>query len=81
MLFKTVPFLKVFGGVYPEVELDDIYLSLKLLYAGCSVKRWVVTPDAVKVREKGHHAVAHYFNGGPELYRLGYEPIHVLHSF
>lgn len=76
MLFKTSAFLKVLGGRYPEVMADDTYLALDFLYKGCTVKRWKRAPDVV-VREKGHHSYRHHFNAGIELYRLGYEPVHV----
>jgi len=77
MLFKISSFLKVFGGRYPEVMADDTYLSLYLLYKGYTVKRWRRAPDAA-VRKKTHHSHRHHFNTGTEVYRLGYEPVHVL---
>lgn len=81
MIFKTSSFLRVFGGVYPEVELDDIYFAFKFLYAGCSVKRWKSVPVEMKVREKGYQSFSRYLHGGVEMYRVGYEPVHILHSF
>lgn len=77
MLFKTSVFLKALGGRYPEVMADDVYLALYFLYKGYTVKRWRRAPN-ITVRKKGHHSYRHHFNAGIELYRLGYEPVHVL---
>lgn len=79
MLFKASSFLKI-GSKYPETpELDDTNLSLQYLYNGYTVKRWVCPPE-IKTRERGHHSSAHHIRAGIEWYRLGYEPIHVLHA-
>ncbi len=77
MLFKTSAFLKAFGGKYPEVFADDTYLASKFLYEGYTVKRWLCSPQ-FKIREKDHHSYKHGLQRGIELYKLGYEPVHVL---
>jgi hypothetical protein len=77
MLFKTSAFLKALGGKYPEVFADDTYLASKFLYEGYSVKRWLCSPQ-FKIRGKAHHSYKHGLQRGIELYKLGYEPVHVL---
>ncbi len=77
MIFKTSAFIEGLGGKYPEASADDTYLALRFMYEGFTVKRWIC-PPIYKGREKGHHSYKHKFQRGMELYRLGYEPIHVL---
>lgn len=78
MLFKSNAFLNSFEGKYPEVPADDTYLSLKLLYDGYTVRVWKRQPHLQK-RGKKHHSYKHYVQRGIDLYKLGYEPIHVFH--
>ncbi|MEM2130552.1 MAG: glycosyltransferase family A protein [Candidatus Bathyarchaeia archaeon] len=78
MLFKTNALLNSLGGKYPEVPADDTYLASKFLYEGYTVKRWRCYPQSKK-REKYPHSYKHCLQRGIELYKLGYEPVHVLH--
>lgn len=77
MLFTVSSFLKVFAGKYPEVAADDTYFASKFLYDGYSVKRWVC-PVQIKSQEKRSHSYRHQIQRGIELYKLGYEPVHIL---
>jgi len=79
MLLKASSFLKVFNGKFAEVGAEDSYVGLKFLRQGYQVKRWLCPP--VLMRKSGqHHSYRYYFTRGIEMYRLGYEPIHVLET-
>lgn len=79
MLLKASSFLKVFSGKFAEVGAEDSYVGLKLLYQGYQVKQWLCPP--VLMRKSGqHHSYRYYLTRGIEMYRLGYEPIHVLET-
>ena len=72
-------FAKIFNGKFAEVGAEDSYFGLKLLYLGYQVKQWLCPP--VLMRKSGqHHSFRYYFNRGVEMYRLGYEPIHVFET-
>lgn len=77
MLLKMECFLKFFGGRFAEVSAEDSYIGLKLLSMGCNVKPWVLPPK-LKRRSGAHHSWRYYFIRGVEMYKLGYEPIHVI---
>jgi len=84
MLLKGSSFLKVFSGEFAEVCAEDSYVGLKFLHQGYQVKQWLCPP--VLMRKSGkHHSYRYYLTRGIDLYRLGYEPIHVverlLHEF
>ncbi|MEM2122628.1 MAG: glycosyltransferase family A protein [Candidatus Bathyarchaeia archaeon] len=76
MLIKIDSFIKFFDGRFPEVGAEDSYIMLKLLSRGCSVKPWVLPPK-LKRRSGAHHPWRYHFVRGVEMYKLGYEPIHV----
>jgi hypothetical protein len=42
---------------------------------GYSVRDWRVRPTLMK---KPRHSYRHYFTWGAEMYKMGYEPVHVL---
>ncbi|MEM0075863.1 MAG: glycosyltransferase family A protein [Conexivisphaerales archaeon] len=76
MLLKMSCFLKVFGGRFAEVGVEDSYIGLKLLSQGYSVRTWAL-PPRLKRKSGIHHTWRYYFTRGIEVYRIGYEPIHV----
>ncbi|HUU88381.1 MAG TPA: glycosyltransferase family A protein [Candidatus Glassbacteria bacterium] len=84
MLLKVSPFLKVFNGKFAEVGSEDSYVWLKFLHQDCSVKGWVCPPKLIR-KSGQHHSYRYYYNRGKEIYKLGYEPIHVfervIHDF
>ncbi|MEM2130055.1 MAG: glycosyltransferase family A protein [Candidatus Bathyarchaeia archaeon] len=77
MLLKMNCFIKFFNGRFFEVGAEDSYVALKLLKEGSIVKSWILPP---KLRRKSgaHHSWRYYFIRGIEMYKLGYEPIHVI---
>lgn len=77
MLLKMDCFIKIFGGRFAEVGAEDSYIGLKLLSEGCSVKSWILPPKP-KRKSGAHHSWRYYFIRGMEMYKLGYEPIHVI---
>lgn len=77
MLLKVECFLRFFGGRFVEVGAEDSYIGLKLLSRGCSVKSWVLPPK-LKRKSGVHHSWRYYLTRGVEMYKLGYEPIHVI---
>lgn len=76
MLLKMNCFLRVFKGRFAEVGAEDSYIGLKLLSKGYSVLPWTLPPK-VKRRSGAHHTWRYYFTRGMEMYKLGYEPVHV----
>ncbi|MGC8998954.1 MAG: glycosyltransferase [Candidatus Bathyarchaeia archaeon] len=77
MLLRMDCFIKFFGGRFVEVGAEDSYIGLKLLSQGCSVKSWILPPK-LRRRSGAHHSWRYYFIRGMEMYKLGYEPIHVI---
>ncbi|MGB9959433.1 MAG: glycosyltransferase [Candidatus Bathyarchaeales archaeon] len=77
MLLKMDCFIKFFGGRFVEVGAEDSYIGLKLLSEGRSVKSWILPPKLER-KSGAHHSWRYYFIRGIEMYKLGYEPIHVI---
>lgn len=77
MLLKTESFIKIFNGRFLEVAAEDSYLLLKLLSVGRVVKPWRLPPI---LKGKKKHDWRYYFVKGVEMYKLGYEPFHVLET-
>jgi hypothetical protein len=77
MLLKMNSFIKFFNGRFAEVGAEDSYIGLKLLSQGCSVKSWMLPPK-LKRTSGSHHSWRYYFVRGMEMYKLGYEPLHVV---
>ena len=77
MLLKMNCFIKFFNGRFFEVGAEDSYIGLKLLSQGCSVRSWVIPPK-LKRKSGAHHSWRYYFVRGMEVYKLGYEPLHVV---
>jgi hypothetical protein len=75
MLIRATAFLEVFNGKFAEVAADDTFLSLEFRRRGYSVKGWQVFPI---LRKKRPHSYRWYLSLGTEMYKMGYEPIHVL---
>jgi hypothetical protein len=76
MLLKMHCFLKFFNGHFIEVGAEDSYIGLKLLSRGCSVKPWILPPKLK--RSRTYHSWKYCFVRGMEMYKLGYEPLHVV---
>lgn len=76
MLLKMSCFLRIFKGQFAEVGAEDSYIGLKLLSQGCNVLSWALPPK-IKRRSGAHHTWRYYFTRGIEMYKLGYEPVHV----
>jgi len=77
VLLKMNCFIKVFNGQFPEVAVEDTYIALKLLSLGYSVKPWVL-PPILKRKSGTCHSWRYHFIRGVEMYKLGYEPLHVV---
>jgi hypothetical protein len=75
MLIKVSAFLEVFNGRFAEVAADDTYLGLEFRMRGYLVKVWRVPP---MLRKKRPHSYRWYLTRGAEMYKMGYEPVHVL---
>jgi hypothetical protein len=78
MLIKVKPFMELMNGkLHPKS--DDSYIGYKFMQKGLKVVKNQV--NAVLLRQAGkHHGTKYFFNRGKEMYKLGYEPIHVLTS-
>jgi glycosyltransferase involved in cell wall biosynthesis len=77
MLLKTESFEKFFNGRFVEVAAEDSYVILKLLSVGRVVKRWKSQP---LIKKRKHHEWRYYYVKGIEMYKLGYEPLHVIET-
>jgi len=77
MLLKMSCFIKIFNGHFFEVGAEDAYIGPKLLSQGCGVRPWVIPPK-LKRKSGAHHSWRYYFVRGMEMYKLGYEPLHVV---
>ncbi|MFZ7137768.1 MAG: glycosyltransferase [archaeon] len=80
MLLKASSFIDVFKGKFTEVGAEDSYIGLHFLRSGCSVKQWICKPNLMR-KSGQHHSYRHYYDRGIEMYKLGYEPIHVFETF
>ena len=80
MLIKVKSFLRVMNGRF-HPESDDSYTIYKFMQSGCNfIKRRKVEP--ILLRKSGrHHGVKYYVARGEIMYKVGYEPFHVLTSF
>lgn len=87
MLIKVKPFLEVMNGKFHLLS-DDSYTSYKFMKEDCKVVKLRVEPILLKQRglhygtsyfsKPSHHDLTRFFNRGKTMYRLGYEPFHVL---
>jgi glycosyltransferase involved in cell wall biosynthesis len=77
MLLKMDSFIAFFNGRFVEVGAEDSYIGLKLLSLGRSVIPWLLPPK-LKRKSDSYHSWRYYFVRGIEMYKLGYEPIHVI---
>lgn len=78
MLIKVKPFLKLMDGqMHPE--LDDSYIRAKFQMEKYKVQDWKVKPNHLR-KDGSLHGIPYYLNRGKQMYKLGYEPIHVLFS-
>jgi len=79
MLIKMDSFIKYFNGRFVEIGSEDSYIVLKLLSQGRDVISWML-PPRLKRMSGVHHPWRYYFVRGVEMYKLGYEPFHVLRT-
>jgi len=77
MLIKMDSFIRYFKGRFVEVGSEDSYIVLKLLSQGRDVMSWMLPPRLERM-SGAHHSWRYYFVRGVEMYKLGYEPIHVV---
>lgn len=75
MLIKMSTFRRVMQGRFSTIS-DDTYLGLKFMMYGAVVKDWKVRAK----HESKTNPIDDYIFRGKTLYRLGYEPIHVIHG-
>ena len=82
MLFSMPTFLKVFSGRFPEgINKEDTYVVLKLITMGYHVPYWLLPPYAQRVWGAGKSRrarLAYFFKNGYDMWKLGFEPIHVI---
>lgn len=77
MLMAMPAFRQVFHGRFPEVNKEDIYISLKMKSTNRLVALWNVPP--IFRRLPGAGKPPNYFvENGLEMWKLGYEPFHVI---
>lgn len=79
MLIKTSTFLRVMKGKF-HPKSDDSYTSYKFMKENCKVYKNQVKPVLTRPSGK-HHGIKYFLDRGKAMYRLGYEPLHVLASF
>lgn len=79
MLIKMVDFLKVFDGRFPLVGAEDSYISFMFESKGYSNLTWNTHPIVTREGFKRHPWRYHYARG-LEMFKLGYEPVHVIHA-
>jgi len=75
MLIKTSVFQKLMGG-YFHPESDETYLTHKFTIEGYTVSGY---DDLTVKHPKNPHGKLDHNWTGQILYRLGYEPLHILH--
>jgi hypothetical protein len=75
-LFKVAAFKQVLNGMFPR-ESDD---SLVVNRYGMKGKKVVRAKDGFQFTVKPHRTVNYYLDRGTSMYRIGYEPLHVLLS-
>jgi len=79
MIIKTSTFIEVMKGKF-HPESDDSYTYYKFMQEKCRVQKNRVTP--ILIRPSGvHHGILYFLNRGKSMWKLGYEPIHVLMRF
>lgn len=80
MLIKVKPFLQIMKGKF-HPESDDSYTCYKFMRSGCNfIRKYKVRP--ILLRKPGrHHGIKYYVTRGEIMYKVGYEPLHVLASF
>ena len=79
LIVKVKPFLKLLNGRF-HPKSDDSYIRYKFRMKGLKVTDWKVKP-VVKRKSGGKHGLKYFLYRGFNMYRLGYEPLHVLGSF
>jgi len=79
MLIKVKTFIRIMRSKF-HPENDDSYTFYKFMKTGCKVIKYRIRP--VLLRKSGvHHGLKYFLNRGITMYKLGYEPFHVLASF
>jgi hypothetical protein len=78
LLFRVKPFVDLLDGKL-NPESDDSHILARFFSAGLKVTKWNVEPMLMR-RSGGGHNVSYYLHRGKVMYKLGYEPVHVLHS-
>ena len=73
-LIRIRPFLELMNGQLNETS-DDTYIGLKFRRHGKKVAGYAVKPIHSSTT---HHPMNDYVNRGVQLYKLGYEPVHVV---
>jgi len=79
LLVKVKPFLRILRGRFKEVCAEDSYLSYSFLYNGYAVESWRVKPKLLRKSGKPH-SWKYFYIRGIEMYKIGYEPLHVIAS-
>ena len=79
MLIKVSTFLRLVNGKF-HPDCDNSYLELKFMKEGASVVPWNVKPTHM-FKKGTPHELTYFLYRGELMYKLGYEPIHVLTSF
>jgi len=78
MLIKVSTFKRVAAKKF-HPKSDDSYIRYKFMKERCKTIKYRVKP--ILLRKSGrHHGVNYFLNRGKSMYRLGYEPFHVLAS-
>jgi hypothetical protein len=78
LLFRVQPFLNLLGGKL-NAESDDSHLIASFHSAKLKVAKWKVQPILTRNPGKCHNT-NYYLHKGKIMYKLGYEPVHVLYS-
>ena len=77
MLIKVPIFTDLLNGKFPVVPAEDSYLIYYLLWKGEKVSSWKVPPIKLSTSMKTH-SWRYFYTRGKEMYKLGYEPLHVI---
>lgn len=77
-LIRVVPFMDAMHGQF-NGESDETYLNFKFMQQGYKWSYWDVKP-VLKRRAGKTHSLQYFLNRGREMWRNGYEPLHVLGS-
>lgn len=79
MIIKTSTFIQVMQGRF-HPESDDSYTCYKFMQENRKVQKNRV--KAILLRPSGvHHSIEYFVNRGTAMWKLGYEPLHVLMSW